>query len=118
VFSLFFDEDAQEHSLIRSLRRAGFDCLTANEAGRQGLSDEEQLSFAAAARRVLYTRNTKDFARLHAVWRRSALTHAGVIVVTHQRVSIGLRLRALQNMAAIFESDDMANRLEFLLNYA
>ena len=64
MFSLFFDEDSAERPLVSALRGAGFDCLTAFDAGRRGLSDEDQLALAAAAGTVIYTRNTKDFAGL------------------------------------------------------
>jgi uncharacterized protein DUF5615 len=79
--------------------------------------DEEQLAFATSQKRVLFTMNIGDFARLHNEWRREERTHAGIIILTEQLCPIGVQLRALQNMGAIFESEDMENRLEFLLNY-
>ena len=117
MFLLFIDEASEQRALLTALRRAGFDCPAVSEAGRQGLSDEEQLAFATAEGRVFYTRNTGDFVRLDAVWRRANRTHAGIIVVTSRGTPIGLQLRALRTLAAKFDGVDMVDRLEFLLNY-
>lgn len=118
MFSLYFDEDASNQSLIRELRRIGYECLTTAEAGWLTNSDEDQLSFAASQHRILYTMNIGDFSRLHNEWVRAERSHSGIIIVTQQHTSVGVQLRATQQMSAIFEHEDMANRLEFLLNYA
>jgi len=117
VFRLYHDEDALESGLIIALRAAGFDCLTAYEARMLSQSDERQLAFAASEGRVLYTRNTRDFRRLSREWHLGGRHHAGIIVLTRQRASIGVQLRAFQAMANLFSSEDMADRLEFLLNH-
>jgi len=69
VFLLYHDEDALQGALVAALRRAGFDCLTVNDAGMRGQSDERQLAFATNEGRVLYTGNTADFRRLDTQWR-------------------------------------------------
>jgi hypothetical protein len=118
VFRLYHDEDALEGALVSALGRAGFDCLTVNEAGMRGQPDEQQLAFATNAGRVLYTKNTEDFCRLDRQWRLDGRRHAGIIVLTDQRTPIGVQLRALQAMAWSFTATDMADRLSFLLNHA
>jgi len=118
VFRLYHDEDALQSGLIAALRRAGFDCLTATEAGMRGERDERQLAFATGEGRVLYTRNTADFRRLERQWQLANRHHAGIIVLTRQRTPIGVQLRAFQAMAALFTSENMADRVEFLLNPA
>lgn len=117
MFSLYLDEDSSSRALVAALRRSGFDCLTTNEAALSKQADEDQLAFAAAQNRVLYTMNIGDFARLHNMWWRSGKTHTGIIIVTEQQSPVGVQLRALQNMATKFESGDMVNRMEFLRNY-
>jgi uncharacterized protein with PIN domain len=117
VFPLYHDEDALQGALVRELRRRGFDCVTANEAGMRGRADAEQLAFATSEGRVLYTKNTADFRRLDAAWRIAGRHHAGIVVVTSQRASVGSQVRALVAMAQKFGPDDMTNRLEFLLNH-
>ena len=118
MFSLYFDEDSATRSLINALRSAGFDCLTAHEAGRLKQADEEQLVFAATQKRVLYTKNVGDFARLQKDWQSAARSHSGIIVVSKQRAPIGVQIRGLQVLAEQFEPDEMKDRLVYLLNYA
>lgn len=90
MLRLYHDEDALQGGLVAALRRAGFDCLTANEAGMRGRTDEQQLAFATSQGRVLYTKNTADFCRLDAQWRVAGRHHAGIIVLTDQRTPIGV----------------------------
>ncbi|MEK7217242.1 MAG: DUF5615 family PIN-like protein [Chloroflexota bacterium] len=118
MFRLYHDEDALQAALVAALRRAGFDCLTAGEARMRGQPDDHQLAFATGEGRVLYTRNTGDFRRLDAEWRLSGRHHAGIIVLTGQRTPIGAQLRAIHVLAEKFTAQDMADRLEFLLNYS
>lgn len=42
---LYFDEDSMSRALALAAQRAGFDVLTALDAGMEGRSDEEQLTF-------------------------------------------------------------------------
>ena len=60
---LYVDEDASETAVIVGLRARGVELLTTWEAGRLGLSDADQLAFAADQGRALYTFNARDFAR-------------------------------------------------------
>jgi len=46
--------------LVRGLRSQGIDVLTAAEAGMTRRSDEEQLGFAAAQGRTLFSFNVRD----------------------------------------------------------
>ena len=60
---LYFDEDSMNHFLAIALRGQGVDVLTAFEAGLISVSDEEQLTFAAAQGRSIYSFNARDFYR-------------------------------------------------------
>lgn len=117
MFPLYLDEDSSERALVAALRGAGFDCLTVLEAQRTRFSDEDQLAFAAEEGRVIYTRNTRDFRRLDALWHQAGRSHAGIIVLSIQQTPVGVQLRALTKVAAAFESGDMVDRLVFLRNY-
>ena len=114
---LFMDEDSLHAAGLEALRRAGFDCLTATEAGREGLPDEQQLEFASAAGRIVFTRNTRDFVRLHDEWTAGGRLHAGIITLTSQRTSVGEILHALSNASTSFSSEEMGGRLVFLRNH-
>ena len=58
---LYVDEDASETAVILGLRARGIDLLTTVEAGRWGVSDQEQLEFAIQERRIHYTFQCQRF---------------------------------------------------------
>lgn len=118
MLRLYLDEDAADNALRRALESAGFECLTVAHAGMRRRADSEQVAFAAANERVLFTKNTGDFVRLHADWMAEGRAHAGIVVLAWQRMPVGVQLRAFQALAARQAQAAMANRLEFLLNYA
>ena len=59
----YFDQHVQG-AVAAGLRQNGVDVLTAQEAGRCGLSDPDQLAFAAAEGRVMVTFDS-DYLALH-----------------------------------------------------
>jgi hypothetical protein len=93
----------------QGLRRHGVDVLTAQEAGRCGVSDADQLAFAASAGRVLVTFDT-DYLALH----QSAVTHAGVAWCQSQKYSIGQLIQALLLLHGVLDGDAMRNHVEYL----
>ena len=77
---VYLDEDiGPEVAVI--LRSLGVDATGAHEAGRQGLSDRDQLEFAAAHGRCLVTRNRNDFIILTREFFEKGFPHAGVLIV-------------------------------------
>ena len=52
---LYFDEDSMRHALVEALRKRNVDTLTAFEAGTTEQTDEQQLEYAAARGRAIYT---------------------------------------------------------------
>ncbi len=56
---LYLDEDVHKRVAV-ALRLRHFDVVSAHEVGRCGLSDAEQLTFAAAEGRTLFSYNTAD----------------------------------------------------------
>lgn len=81
---LYMDMDSLRPAVIRALRANGTDILTSAEAGHQLFGDEQQLEFATAEVRAIYTANLVDFTRLHAAWMRGGRHHHGVIVRINQ----------------------------------
>jgi hypothetical protein len=112
---LYLDEDAQRTSLVRALRARQIDLLTANEAGKIGISDAEQLAFAVSHRRTVFTFNRGDFVRLHTEYLQRGQHHWGVIVSDQLEISTVIRrlLRLLDGRTA----EDMQDWLEFLSNW-
>jgi hypothetical protein len=89
----YLDEDTIENALIKALRNANLDVVTVADAGRLGLSDEEQLRWATEQRRVIYSFNRGDFCRLHRDFMVEEKSHCGIVLATQQEFSIGQQLR-------------------------
>lgn len=108
---LFLDEHV--HAALSSiLQKRGFDVVHAQELNRKGLSDSEQLSFAAHQERCLMSFNVKDYVLLHNKYVQQDKEHCGIIVFKHLPIGESLRrvLFVLQNYSKKF----MKNRLLFL----
>ena len=86
-FALFLDEDVDPRLAVL-LGHDGFDVLTTTGAGRanRGLSDDDQLGFAAAEQREIFTHNARDFEPLARLWAKAGRRHFGIIVSTHAPV--------------------------------
>jgi predicted nuclease of predicted toxin-antitoxin system len=72
------DEDLSP-AIAAALRQRGIDAVSAHE-GALGLSDAAQLRVAAAAGRVLVTRNARHFIAATEEAMRRAEPHAGVVI--------------------------------------
>lgn len=105
----FFMDQHLPRPVSLGLRRRGIDVLTAQEAGRCGLSDLEQLTFATAEDRVVVTFDS-DFLALH----QSGVPHAGIAWCPEQKYGIGQLLHALLLLHGILDQDAMGNHVEFL----
>jgi hypothetical protein len=112
---LYLDEDAQRTSLIRALRARQVDVLTANESELAGVSDADQLAFAASQNRVIFTFNRGDFLRLHTECLRDGRHHAGIIV--SDQLEIGVVIRRLLKLLDGRSAGQMHDRVEFLGNW-
>ena len=113
---LYFDDDSAMSPLVAALRAAGVEVVTADEAGNRGKPDGEHLAYAAANRFTLCT-NLGDFLALHREWVAGGREHAGIILITQQRFSIGEQLRRFPLMDELFGPGDIANRYEFLSDW-
>jgi hypothetical protein len=114
-FPLYFDEDFLRTSLVRELRRLGWTVRITTEVGNESLPDEGQLEWSTQRGTAIVTSNQGDFSRLHASWLRDGRRHAGIIVVTDQRMSEGDAILGLELMGRRLDSLD--GRLEFLAEW-
>jgi hypothetical protein len=114
---LFVDEDAMADALMTGLRARGVNLLTASEAGTRKLKDDEQLEFATAQGRVLYTFNVSDFYQLHTAWAIQGKSHAGIIFAPQQRYSIGEQMRRLLKLIRLRSAEEMIDSVEFLSHW-
>lgn len=108
---LYVDEDVHE-SVAPALRRHGYDVLTVREANRRGLSDAEQLAYAADQGRTLFSFNAADYIALHLEYLAQGREHAGIIVV--KQIAIGETVRRLLFLLAQTSSDEIRNQLRWL----
>jgi predicted nuclease of predicted toxin-antitoxin system len=99
----------------RMLRERGIDCLTTQEAGNMGFSDDAQLTYAASHGRVLITFDRKDFLSLAKQWAELDQPHAG-IVLSKQCPASDL-LRQILHLIAQRGKDDLSNHILWLQNY-
>ncbi len=93
------------------LRQHGIEVLTAQEAGRCGLADPDQLAFATVQDRVMVTHDTDDL-----VLAASGVAHAGIAFsdATKYQLAVGQLIQMLVLLHAVVGRDQMRNRVEYL----
>jgi len=105
-------------SLVFGLRSRNVDVLTASEAEMIDREDQDHLTAASAAGRVLYTFNMADYCNLHQTWMAQGRSHSGIIVARQQRYPAGAELRRLMRVIGARTAEAMRDRLEFLSAWA
>jgi hypothetical protein len=101
--------------LAIDLRGRGFDLLTTEEAAKDTSSDEEQLSFAAAEQRAIFTFNIRDFAPLHDQWQALGRDHGGIVVSQQLgNRQYGILLQRVLRLLNHFTADEMVNNFVHL----
>ena len=108
---LLLDEDVWQ-GLAQALRDAGYDTVSATEAGCKGLSDEEILAYAIEQNRAMLTHNIRDYAPLAAACYEQNLRHPGIIV--SKRFEKGELLRRAVKLLGSLTAQDLANTLRFI----
>ena len=103
-----YADESVNVAIVEGLKRRGVDAFSARDAGKLGLSDEEQLEFAMRNRAVIFTHDV-DFLRM-ALDRE----HHGIIYVHQQKVSIGECVRRLKRIVEVKSPEEMRNQVIFL----
>jgi hypothetical protein len=114
IIQIYLDEDSMDRDLARALMARGLDVRSVLDANMAGHPDAQQLEYATAHGRVLYSSNVRDFHKLHYDYLATRRAHSGIILVSQQRFSIGEQLRRLLNLTSSLSAEEMQNRLEFL----
>ncbi len=96
-------------AIARGLLARGIDVTTSVDAGLLGAPDEEQLAYALAQQRVIYT-NDRDFLD----FAHSRIHHAGIVYSHRQAASVGEVIRYLCFLDEVLTADDMIDRVEYL----
>jgi predicted nuclease of predicted toxin-antitoxin system len=105
----FFLDQHIPAAVAQGLRLRGVDVRTAQEAGRCGLPDADQLQFTTADERVLVTFDS-DFLALAA----AGAQHAGIAWCQATKHAIGPLLYALLVLHGVLDRDAMRNHVEYL----
>ena len=100
--------------LLSGLRAREVDLTTVFEAEMLGRSDEDQLEYATQQGRAVYTFNVGHFCQLHTRYITLKKDHAGIIVVSRQRYSVGEQIRRMMNLIQTKSAREMRNDLQFL----
>ena len=72
---LLLDEDSLGNVFVRMLREAGHDVETVVEIGMAGMCDHDVFAHAKHTRRVILTRNVRDYIGLH----QADAVHFGIL---------------------------------------
>lgn len=96
-------------AVVSGLRQHGIDVLTAQEAGRCGLPDLDQLAFATAQERVMVSFDP-DYLALH----NAGTFHAGIGWCSATKYRVGFLIQMLILLHGVADRDAMKNRVEYL----
>jgi predicted nuclease of predicted toxin-antitoxin system len=95
-------------AIAEGLRLRGMNCTTTPEVGLRGVSDVEQLAFAASQQRILVTTD-EDFLSL-----ASRQPHAGILYWHQESRSIGEVIRRIVRLCEQHTPEAIRNRVMFL----
>lgn len=110
---MFFFDECVDEDIAAALRAHRVDVITTTDLARKGISDEEQLAFAYAESRVIYTVD-HDFLRLADEYLEQSRPFAGVAYHRPGQRSKQEIIEALLLMNAVYDASDMENRVEFI----
>lgn len=95
---LYLDEDLSQRA-AQALREKGYDVVSSHEVGNDGLTDEEQLRYAAKEQRHLVTYNARDYLVLADLWYRRGQRFPKILILREDRFprhDLGAQIRALE----------------------
>jgi hypothetical protein len=109
---LYCDEDVSV-GIVENLRQRGFDVLSARDADRLHLNDDEQLAFAVTAQRAILTHNRYDFEQQHARYLVEGRQHYGIILAV-RRPSDSAVVAKLLTLLNSVTGEEMVNQLRHI----
>ncbi len=111
---LLLDEDVWP-GLATALQERGFGAQHVYELKRGGLSDAEQLAYAARNGQALFSHNAKDFIQLASDYFFTERAHSGIILA--RQMEKGKLIRDTLNLLQTLSAEAIANTLRFLSDY-
>lgn len=110
----YIDEDVP-FSFAQALSNHDVDVVTTQQAGDNGVSNVEQLQYAAKEGGGIFMHNKRDFRSLHNEYLRAEKDHSGMVM--SDQLPIGTMLRRFMKLWFALGAIDMKNRLDFLSNW-
>ncbi len=101
-------------ALIRALQARGVDVTTALIEEMIKRSDADHLDYATQQGRVLFSFNVGHFYQLHTIYLTQGRRHAGIVLSSQQRYSVGEQMRRLLKLIASKSVEEMRDNVEFL----
>jgi len=95
-------------AIVEGLKRRGVEAFSAKDAGKLGLTDEEQIEVATRNRAVIFTHDV-GFLRM-----ATEKEHLGIIYVHQQKLSVGDCIRRLKTLVETRSPEEMCNKIKFL----
>jgi uncharacterized protein with PIN domain len=108
MIKLYLDEDVHKKVAI-ALRLKGYDVVSAHEIQKQSLSDSQQLKYAIAEQRAIFTFNAGDFNRLHKEYINSGRNHFGILL--SKQIPIGETINRLTRFLFKYSSGEIRNNI-------
>lgn len=108
MIKLYLDEDVHK-KVATALRLKGYDVVSAHEVQKQSLSDHQQLDYAIAENRSLFTFNSGDFDRLHKEYLKNGKDHFGIIL--SKQMPIGETVKRLTKFLFSRSADEVRNNV-------
>jgi predicted nuclease of predicted toxin-antitoxin system len=105
----FHLDEHVSHAVAEGLRRLGANVTTTTDASLLGATDQQQLAYARAEERILFTQD-QDCLALAA----KGIEHSGIAYCDQNSRSIGQIVQGLKLIWEIYEPNEMVNRLEFI----
>jgi hypothetical protein len=100
------DENCSK-AIGKGLRLRGVGVTTTPEAGLRGASDEEQVAYASAEGRVIFTQD-RDFLGIRT------FPHAGIVYCDKDTRGVGEIIDGLVLDWEVYEPEEMTGRVEYL----
>lgn len=110
--ALYMDENVPK-SITDGLRRQGVDVLTAQEDRREGTPDPILLDRATELQRLIFSQD-EDFLAEASRRQQQSVNFSGVVYAHQQNITIGDCIRDLEIIAKASDSEDFANRVQYL----
>ncbi len=115
LMRFYLDENLSDEIAVIA-RGLGVDVISSHGSGRDKLTDEDQLTFAAAEGRCVVTVNRDDFIRLTNLFLAEQRVHAGVLIVPRSKPTNGFAriAHALTRYAAAHANASTQYLLDYL----